>query len=82
MAAGLPVVTTRIGGIPETVDDGQTGMIVEPGDIAGLAQAIFQLVQDKALREGMGEMGKIKAETYFDAKVVAQQFLDIAVEHS
>src|SRR5919108_4876320 len=43
MAAGLPVVASRIGGIPETVGDGVSGLLVEPGDVTGLAQAIVRL---------------------------------------
>lgn len=53
-AAGIPVVATRVGGIPEVVLDGRTGILVEPGDPEGLACAIASLVRNGALRRSMG----------------------------
>lgn len=46
MAAGRPVVATRVGGVPEMVVDGETGLLVEPGDVAGLASGIGLLARD------------------------------------
>jgi glycosyltransferase involved in cell wall biosynthesis len=61
MAAGKPVVATRIGGIPETVDDGVSGIIVSPGNVDELAQAIIRLACDPDLRARMGSAGRDKA---------------------
>lgn len=46
MAAGVPVVATKVGGIPEVVRDGETGFLVEPGDHEGLARKIIMILQD------------------------------------
>ncbi|SNR66682.1 glycosyltransferase [Paracoccus sediminis] len=58
MASGLPVVATRIAGIPELVDDGKSGAIVAPGDAAALADAIARLAADPELRRRMGRAGR------------------------
>lgn len=55
MARGLPVVATRVGGIPAFVDDGENGLLVDPGDVDGLCRAIEQVVDDAALRERLTE---------------------------
>jgi glycosyltransferase involved in cell wall biosynthesis len=55
MAAGLPVVATRVGGIPEAVADGETGLLVPPRDPAALAEALGRLAGDPDLRRRMGE---------------------------
>jgi glycosyltransferase involved in cell wall biosynthesis len=60
MSAGLPVVATRIGGIPELVEDGSTGYLVPPSDSAALAAALERLAQDRSLRESMGRAGREK----------------------
>lgn len=58
MAAGLPVVSTRVGGIPEMFDDGQVGFFAAPGDAASLADKIIRLASDPKLRQTMGEHGR------------------------
>jgi glycosyltransferase involved in cell wall biosynthesis len=65
MAAGLPVVSTNVGGIPEVVDDGQTGLLVEPHDPGQLARAIERLVEDRELRLRLGRSGRARAEREF-----------------
>jgi len=57
MAAGLPVVATRVGGVPDLVQDGVTGYLVEPGDIKGFAEAIRKLLLDPDFAERMGKAG-------------------------
>lgn len=52
-ASGRPVVSTRHGGIPEFVDDGTTGLLVEPGDTAGLSAAVLRLLHDRALAQSL-----------------------------
>ncbi len=61
MAAGKPVVAARSGGIPEVVADGETGLLVEPGDAAGLGSALARLASDPSLRSRMGEAGRARA---------------------
>ncbi|MCA1686340.1 MAG: glycosyltransferase, partial [Planctomycetia bacterium] len=65
MAAGLPVAATRVGGVPEVVDEGQTGLLVPAGDDASLAEAVLRLGADAALRERMGRAGRERAASVF-----------------
>jgi len=62
MAAGRPVVATRVGGVPELVRDGLTGLLVEPGDADGLAAAVKKLLDDPALAERMGRAARETVE--------------------
>ena len=64
MAAGLPVVATRVGGIPETVVDGRTGILVPPDDPAALANALARMAGDRGLRVEMGREGLSRAAAF------------------
>jgi glycogen synthase len=77
MAASKPVVASRIGGIPETVEDRVTGLLVTPGDVNELAEALVQLAQNGPVRKRMGQAGRKKVEREFDAIKVAQRNLDV-----
>ncbi len=77
MAAGKPVVASRIGGIPETVDDGVNGILVTPGNANELAEAMIALVSDPARRERMGRAGREKVASEFDPMHVAQYTLGV-----
>lgn len=66
MSCGKPMVATRVGGIPELVEDGKTGFVIERGDAAGIADRILKLVADPALRQRMGAAGREAARTNFD----------------
>ncbi len=77
MAAGKPVVATRIGGISETVEDGMTGLIVEPGNSDELAGAILRLAKDRELRVRMGRAGREKVLREYDPLKVAQKNLEV-----
>ncbi len=77
MAAGKPVVATRVGGIPETVCDGLSGVIVEPGDAGEFAEAIVRLLKDETRRIAMGRAGRAKVLREFDPIRVAQQNLEV-----
>ena len=65
MAYGKPVVASRIGGIPELVVDGETGVLFEPGDAADLRRHVSRLMGDASLRARMGAAGRIRAERQF-----------------
>jgi glycosyltransferase involved in cell wall biosynthesis len=58
MSAGVPVVASRLSGIPELVEDGVTGLLVPPGDHVALAAALERLAGDPALRERLGRAGR------------------------
>ena len=66
MAAGLPVVASRVGGVPEQVTDGETGLLVEPGDPDELAAALARLNHDPELRRRLGAAARARAERAFD----------------
>jgi glycosyltransferase involved in cell wall biosynthesis len=68
MAAGLPVVTTDVGGNREAVIDGVTGLLVPPGDPDALAEALEKLWNDEAKRASMGKAGRLRVEEHFSAK--------------
>lgn len=64
MAAGKPVVATRVGGIPEVVKDGENGYLVQPKEVKGLIDAISNLMEDEALRAKMGREGRKTVKDY------------------
>ena len=66
MAAGIPVVTTRIAGVPELVEDGVSGVLAPPGDAGALADAISGLLGDADLRAKMGGAGREKVTAEFN----------------
>jgi glycosyltransferase involved in cell wall biosynthesis len=70
MAAGLPVVSTPIGGIPEAVTDGVEGFLVTPGDVDSLAIRLQHLLQDDDLARRMGEAARRKVEVTFSSDVI------------
>jgi len=65
MAVGLPVVAYGDGGVPEMVLDGETGLILDPGDWKSLAEGMLQLARDPDLRAGLGEAGRARARDLF-----------------
>ncbi|MCK5255586.1 MAG: glycosyltransferase [Deltaproteobacteria bacterium] len=65
MAAGKPVVATKVGGIPEIVVHGETGMLIPPGDTDALTAAILDLLQNRLKAKDMGEAGRIRAGKRF-----------------
>lgn len=73
MAAGRPVVATRVCGMPFMVEDGVSGLLVNEGDINGLADALVRVLSNKQLRQKMGQRGRELAWSRFRADVVAQQ---------
>jgi len=73
MAAGVPVLTTPVGGIPEAVTDGVEGFLITPGDVGALAQRWSELLLDPALAERMGGAARRKVETTFSTQAVLPQ---------
>jgi glycosyltransferase involved in cell wall biosynthesis len=74
MAAGLPIIATRVGGIPELVDDGEQGVLVTPGDSEGLAGAIERVIQDPSLRARLGQSARTRARGEFSLSVTVQNY--------
>lgn len=81
MAAGLPVIATRVGGVGELVEDGLTGLTVPPGDAAALARAIETLAGDAALRARLGREGQARVGEDFDAKEEAARLALLMVAY-
>ena len=76
MSMGLPVVASRLAGVPEVVIDGRTGWTTEPGDVQGLARAVELLWEDPAACREMGAEGRRLMEEKFDKVHQFDAFLD------
>lgn len=74
MAAGKPVVATRVGGTPEMVADGITGYLVPPADSESLAKAITNLLQDPQKARAMGEEGRKKVQEKFTVETMTEEY--------
>ena len=68
MRLGLPVVATRVGGIPEVVLHGMTGRLVPPGDVEAMAKELSRLIEDEGLRKTLGAAGRAFADDIFSAE--------------
>jgi glycosyltransferase involved in cell wall biosynthesis len=77
MAAALPVVATRVGGVPDLVDEGITGNLVAVGASSALADRLAAILVDPRLRETMGAAAREVAERRFRIDVVAQRFREL-----
>jgi glycosyltransferase involved in cell wall biosynthesis len=77
MASGKPVVSTNKGGPMETVAHGDTGFLVPPGNPAGLALHVIDLLRDVDLRTRMGIAGRARAERLFSAQKTADRFMEV-----
>ena len=72
MAAGVPVVATRVGGIPEMIDDGRSGLLVPPDDPGALAVALARVSTDEGLRGRLIEGGRVVAERHRWDRIVVR----------
>jgi glycosyltransferase involved in cell wall biosynthesis len=77
MAAELPVVATDVGGLAELVVDGETGILVPPGDEAALTEALGRVVEDRELRRRLGAAGRARAESSFDLSEFRRAHLEL-----
>ncbi len=80
MDAGLPVVATRVGGIPDLIDHGVHGLLVEPQDPAGLGDAIARVLEDPEEARRMGEQGRERRRREFDIDVMVENLQDLYLE--
>jgi glycosyltransferase involved in cell wall biosynthesis len=72
---GLPVVAARSGAFPELIEEERTGLLFEPGDATGLAQALERLVGDAALRRRLGEAARARVGARFTVENMTECFL-------
>lgn len=80
MAAGLPVVSTRVGGVGEVVADGETGLLAPAGDDAALAENVLRLADDGELRRRLGRQGRERAAARFSEAQMVQRYADLYQE--
>lgn len=73
MAAGVPVIATNVGGTPEAVEDGVTGMLVPPRDSDALAQAMSLLLENPERARALGDAGRRRVEAYFSIEGMVRQ---------
>jgi glycosyltransferase involved in cell wall biosynthesis len=76
MACQVPAVATRVGGMEEIVEDGKTGILVEPGDASALAKAILCLLSDEDLRKSMGKAARKRAVELFSWEKTVENLLN------
>lgn len=74
MQAGVPVVATDVGSVSEAVADGETGLLVTPGDAAELVRALTRLLGDEPLRLRLAESGRALALDHFEANTMAKEY--------
>jgi phosphatidylinositol alpha-1,6-mannosyltransferase len=77
-ACGLPVIATRSGGIPDAVSDGETGVLLEPGDVSGVVVAIDQLLKRPDVARRMGHAGRELVERNLNWDRVVRDMREIA----
>lgn len=74
MEAGLPVIATRVGGVPDLIEDGVSGLLVAPGDAQALSQQITRIASDGKLRSQMGAAARERVVNEFSVQRMAQRF--------
>ena len=79
-ACGLPAVVSRAGALPSVVADGQTGIVVEPGDIDGLRRAIALYAGDEQLRVAVGAAARSRACRMFSLDRAARDYVGVACD--
>lgn len=77
MACGKPVISTRVGAIPEIIDNEKIGFLVEPKNPKQLADAILKLANDEKLRKKFGEEGRKKAKENYDWNIIVEKYLKV-----
>ena len=77
MAAGLPIIATKVGAAPEVIEEGEQGYIVIPGDIATLQDRLEQLVKDASKRIAMGQKNREKCQRQFFVEVASHRLVQL-----
>jgi glycosyltransferase involved in cell wall biosynthesis len=70
MACGKPVIGSNIGGIPDQIVEGETGLLIPPGDAGALRAALMRLITDESLRLRMGAAAKLRVDQFRASNVV------------
>lgn len=77
MAAKVAVIATRVGAIPHIILPERTGLLVEPGDVVGLREAICRLLQDASSRQSLGKVGSRFVREHYSASAMAGKYLNL-----
>ncbi len=77
MALARPVIATDVGGTPEQVEHGVTGLLVPPGDVAAAADALGRVAADPAAARAMGERGRERQRERFDGDAMVTGYLRV-----
>jgi glycosyltransferase involved in cell wall biosynthesis len=77
MAAGLPLIASRVGGVPEMIVDGKNGILIEPEDIDGLTKACLRLLKNPAERATMRAEGSRIVNQTFSVEHQVKQLMDL-----
>jgi len=76
MVHGHPVLATRAGGVPEVMEDGVTGFLLDPGDVAGFVDRLDAIVEAPERYRSLGERGRLRARELFSADRIVGEYLD------
>jgi len=74
-ASGVPTVASRIYGITDAIEDGQTGLLFPAGDVAALERALLELIANRGLSKQMGEAARLRALELFSSEKITQEIL-------
>jgi N-acetyl-alpha-D-glucosaminyl L-malate synthase BshA len=77
MASGVPVVASRVGGLPELVEEGKTGFLRPMGDVQGMLEASLEILSNRTRRRNMGEAARARAIERFRPEVVLPKYLEV-----
>ena len=74
LSCEVPVITTKVGGLPEVVDQGETGFLLEVGDVEGMAAAALELLRDDERRRAFGRTGRERAVERFSEELIVEEY--------
>lgn len=72
LAAGLPTIASRVGGIPELIEEGKTGILIPPQDAQSLSTSLLQLLEHPSLAHQLGKAGQMFVQKHFDVRSMVQ----------
>ncbi len=76
-AAGLPVVATAVGGVPDVVEDGVTGILCQPGDVGAITNGVARLIGDTALRKRLGAAAQERVASKFSIEACSRRLVEV-----
>lgn len=76
-ATCIPVICSKVGGLPEVIQDGETGFLLPVGDVQGMAEKALQLLEDKNLYQRMAKAGRVRALQVFNSERVVGMYLQV-----